>query len=39
MISLYYQSDQEVQEDQELQAWIADISQEGFADLPSFGQF
>uniref|UniRef100_A0A7N8Y329 Arachidonate 12-lipoxygenase n=1 Tax=Mastacembelus armatus TaxID=205130 RepID=A0A7N8Y329_9TELE len=30
MLSLYYQSDQDVQEDLELQAWIRDISQEGF---------
>ncbi|XP_028996207.1 arachidonate 12-lipoxygenase, 12S-type [Betta splendens] len=37
MMSLYYQADHEVQEDRELQAWIKDISQEGFADLPSFG--
>ncbi|XP_026176678.1 arachidonate 12-lipoxygenase, 12S-type isoform X2 [Mastacembelus armatus] len=37
MLSLYYQSDQDVQEDLELQAWIRDISQEGFTDLPNFG--
>ncbi|XP_034712636.1 arachidonate 12-lipoxygenase, 12S-type [Etheostoma cragini] len=37
MVSLFYQSDQDVQEDLELQAWIRDISQEGFAELPNFG--
>ncbi|TKS92518.1 Arachidonate 5-lipoxygenase [Collichthys lucidus] len=37
MVSLYYQSDQDVQEDLELQAWFRDISQEGFTELPSFG--
>ncbi|CAG5866118.1 unnamed protein product [Menidia menidia] len=38
MVSLYYQNDQDVQKDSELQAWVRDISQEGFADLPNFGQ-
>ncbi|CAG5893767.1 unnamed protein product [Menidia menidia] len=37
MVSLYYQTDQDVQKDSELQAWVRDISQEGFADLPNFG--
>uniref|UniRef100_A0A4W6DK69 Arachidonate 12-lipoxygenase n=1 Tax=Lates calcarifer TaxID=8187 RepID=A0A4W6DK69_LATCA len=38
MINLYYQSDHDVQEDLELQAWIRDISQEGFTELPNFGE-
>jgi len=38
VVGLYYQSDHDVQEDPELQAWIRDISQEGFAELPNFGQ-
>ncbi|XP_069033964.1 arachidonate 12-lipoxygenase, 12S-type isoform X2 [Embiotoca jacksoni] len=37
MVTLYYQSDGDVQEDLELQTWIRDISQEGFTELPSFG--
>ncbi|KAM9717911.1 arachidonate 12-lipoxygenase, 12S-type isoform 1-T1 [Menidia menidia] len=37
MVSLHYQTDQDVQKDSELQAWVRDISQEGFADLPNFG--
>lgn len=37
MVSLYYQSDHDVQEDLELQTWITDISQEGFTELPNFG--
>lgn len=37
MVGLYYQADHDVQEDLELQAWIRDMSQEGFADLPKFG--
>ncbi|XP_034425011.1 arachidonate 12-lipoxygenase, 12S-type isoform X2 [Hippoglossus hippoglossus] len=37
MVSLYYQSDHDVQEDVELQAWIGDITQKGMAELPSFG--
>lgn len=37
-MSLYYQSDGDVQEDLELQAWIRDISEEGFTELPNFGQ-
>lgn len=38
VVDLYYQSDHHVQEDQELQAWIRDISEEGFTDLPNFGE-
>ncbi|KAM9837031.1 arachidonate 12-lipoxygenase, 12S-type [Aulostomus maculatus] len=37
MISLFYQSDRDVQRDLELQAWIRDITQEGFTELPNFG--
>uniref|UniRef100_A0A8D3A8T6 Arachidonate 12-lipoxygenase n=1 Tax=Scophthalmus maximus TaxID=52904 RepID=A0A8D3A8T6_SCOMX len=37
MVSLYYQSDHDVQGDVELQAWIREIAQEGLAELPSFG--
>ncbi|KAL6118860.1 uncharacterized protein ACO6RY_03564 [Pungitius sinensis] len=37
MVNLYYQSDHDVQEDLELQAWIRDISLEGFTELPNFG--
>ncbi|XP_041840773.1 arachidonate 12-lipoxygenase, 12S-type [Melanotaenia boesemani] len=37
MVNLHYQTDQDVQEDPELQAWIEDISLEGFTELPSFG--
>nr|XP_020450660.1 arachidonate 5-lipoxygenase-like [Monopterus albus]XP_020450661.1 arachidonate 5-lipoxygenase-like [Monopterus albus] len=37
MVSLYYQSDHDVQEDLELQAWIQDITQEGFIGIPHFG--
>uniref|UniRef100_A0A7N6ANM5 Arachidonate 12-lipoxygenase n=1 Tax=Anabas testudineus TaxID=64144 RepID=A0A7N6ANM5_ANATE len=37
MVHLYYPSDKDVQEDLELQAWMRDISQEGFTELPSFG--
>lgn len=37
IVSLYYHTDQDVQKDTELQAWIKDISQEGFTDLPNFG--
>uniref|UniRef100_A0A8D3DZ06 Arachidonate 12-lipoxygenase n=1 Tax=Scophthalmus maximus TaxID=52904 RepID=A0A8D3DZ06_SCOMX len=38
MVSLYYQSDHDVQGDVELQAWIREIAQEGLAELPSFGE-
>uniref|UniRef100_A0A3B4TNC7 Arachidonate 12-lipoxygenase n=1 Tax=Seriola dumerili TaxID=41447 RepID=A0A3B4TNC7_SERDU len=37
MVDLFYQSDSDMQEDQEIQAWIRDISQEGFTELPNFG--
>ncbi|XP_029310267.1 arachidonate 12-lipoxygenase, 12S-type [Cottoperca gobio] len=37
IVNLYYQSDQDVQEDLELQAWIRDITEEGFTELPKFG--
>ncbi|XP_077401454.1 arachidonate 12-lipoxygenase, 12S-type [Vanacampus margaritifer] len=37
MVSLYYQSDKDVHQDAELQAWIRDVTQEGFAELPNFG--
>uniref|UniRef100_A0A8B9KME7 Arachidonate 12-lipoxygenase, 12S-type n=1 Tax=Astyanax mexicanus TaxID=7994 RepID=A0A8B9KME7_ASTMX len=37
MVSLYYSSDSEVQQDSELQAWIKDIVDEGFVDVPEFG--
>ncbi|KAF7207246.1 arachidonate 12-lipoxygenase, 12S-type [Nothobranchius furzeri] len=37
MVNLYYHTDQDVQKDPELQAWIRDISLEGFTELPSFG--
>uniref|UniRef100_A0A673BBI8 Arachidonate 5-lipoxygenase-like n=1 Tax=Sphaeramia orbicularis TaxID=375764 RepID=A0A673BBI8_9TELE len=37
MVRLYYKSDHDVQEDQELQAWIRDITEEGFTELPDFG--
>uniref|UniRef100_UPI00398E5E8D arachidonate 12-lipoxygenase, 12S-type n=1 Tax=Pristiophorus japonicus TaxID=55135 RepID=UPI00398E5E8D len=34
IVGLYYKSDQDVLEDIELQAWLTDLVQEGFADLP-----
>ncbi|XP_061920973.1 arachidonate 12-lipoxygenase, 12S-type [Entelurus aequoreus] len=37
MVSLYYQSDQDVHQDSELQAWVKDITQVGFTELPNFG--
>ncbi|XP_071780177.1 arachidonate 12-lipoxygenase, 12S-type isoform X3 [Centroberyx gerrardi] len=37
IIRLFYQSDCEVLEDLELQAWIRDITEEGFTELPNFG--
>lgn len=37
MVGIFYQSDHDVQEDLELQAWIRDITQEGFTELPNFG--
>lgn len=39
MVGLYYPTDQDVQQDAELQAWIRDVTQEGFTQLPNFGQF
>uniref|UniRef100_A0AAR2J7E6 Lipoxygenase domain-containing protein n=1 Tax=Pygocentrus nattereri TaxID=42514 RepID=A0AAR2J7E6_PYGNA len=39
MVSLYYSSDSEVQQDTELQAWIKEIVDEGFVERPEFGQF
>lgn len=37
MVKFYYKTDRDVQEDQELQAWIRDITEEGFTELPDFG--
>ncbi|XP_026871364.2 arachidonate 12-lipoxygenase, 12S-type isoform X2 [Electrophorus electricus] len=37
MVSQYYSSDSEVEEDTELQAWISDVTEEGFVDAPQFG--
>ncbi|XP_061092260.1 polyunsaturated fatty acid 5-lipoxygenase-like [Conger conger] len=37
VVSLYYASDNEVLQDSELQAWIRDITQEGYGDIPQFG--
>ncbi|XP_041638381.1 arachidonate 12-lipoxygenase, 12S-type [Cheilinus undulatus] len=37
VLDLYYLSDQDVQDDMELQAWIRDVTQEGFTELPNFG--
>lgn len=38
IISLYYKSDSEVEQDSELQAWINDVAVEGFVDVPGFGK-
>lgn len=38
MVTLYYKSNHDVEEDQELQAWIREVTQDGFAELPDFGQ-
>lgn len=38
MVSLYYPKDSDVVEDVELQAWIKDVAEEGFVDVPQFGQ-
>ncbi|KAL4631399.1 arachidonate 15-lipoxygenase [Arapaima gigas] len=37
MVSLYYPSDSDVANDEELQAWIQDVTEEGFVDIPKFG--
>ncbi|KAL2079647.1 hypothetical protein ACEWY4_025391 [Coilia grayii] len=37
MVSLYYPTDSDVIEDSELQAWIKDVTEEGFVDVPQFG--
>ncbi|XP_055056823.1 arachidonate 12-lipoxygenase, 12S-type isoform X2 [Misgurnus anguillicaudatus] len=37
IVSLYYKSDSEVDQDSELQAWIKDVATEGFVDVPHFG--
>ncbi|XP_017327611.1 polyunsaturated fatty acid 5-lipoxygenase isoform X2 [Ictalurus punctatus] len=37
IVSLYYGSDGEVVQDSELQAWIKDVVEEGFANIPHFG--
>ncbi|XP_053358221.1 polyunsaturated fatty acid lipoxygenase ALOX12-like [Clarias gariepinus] len=37
IVSLYYRCDSEVEEDAELQAWIKDVVEEGFANASNFG--
>ncbi|XP_034159451.2 arachidonate 12-lipoxygenase, 12S-type [Pangasianodon hypophthalmus] len=37
IVSLYYGSDSEVVQDSELQAWIKDVVEEGFVNVPHFG--
>lgn len=37
IVTLYYKSNHDVEEDQELQAWIREVTQDGFAELPDFG--
>ncbi|XP_036403890.1 arachidonate 12-lipoxygenase, 12S-type [Megalops cyprinoides] len=37
MVSLYYTTDRDVAKDSELQAWIQDVTHEGFVDVPKFG--
>ncbi|KAG5261037.1 hypothetical protein AALO_G00299270 [Alosa alosa] len=37
MISLYYPNDHDVVEDAELQAWVKDVAEEGFVNVPQFG--
>lgn len=37
IVSLYYGSDNDVVQDSELQAWIKDVVEEGFVNVPHFG--
>ncbi|XP_020792123.1 arachidonate 12-lipoxygenase, 12S-type isoform X2 [Boleophthalmus pectinirostris] len=37
IVNLYYKSDCDVEKDHELQAWIREVTEEGFAELPNFG--
>nr|XP_033781050.1 arachidonate 12-lipoxygenase, 12S-type [Geotrypetes seraphini] len=37
IVELYYDSDQDVTSDTELQAWIKDIAEEGFTEAPNIG--
>ncbi|KAI5104295.1 arachidonate 15-lipoxygenase [Silurus meridionalis] len=37
IVSLYYDNDSEVVQDSELQAWIKEVVQEGFENVPHFG--
>ncbi|KAI5609951.1 arachidonate 15-lipoxygenase [Silurus asotus] len=37
IVSLYYDNDSEVAQDSELQAWIKEVVQEGFENVPHFG--
>ncbi|KAI5609950.1 arachidonate 15-lipoxygenase, partial [Silurus asotus] len=37
IVSLYYDNDSEVVQDSELQAWIKEVVQEGFENIPHFG--
>ncbi|KAM3842354.1 polyunsaturated fatty acid lipoxygenase ALOX12-like, partial [Diretmus argenteus] len=37
MVVTFYQTDGEVLDDPELQAWIRDVTEEGFTELPNFG--
>ncbi|KAF7706376.1 polyunsaturated fatty acid lipoxygenase ALOX12-like [Silurus meridionalis] len=37
IVSLYYESDSEVVQDLELQAWIKEVVEEGFVNVPHFG--
>ncbi|RXM91404.1 Arachidonate 12-lipoxygenase, 12R-type [Acipenser ruthenus] len=38
LVSIYYSSDSDVTQDSELQLWIRDITEEGFGDIPQFGE-
>ncbi len=38
IVSLYYKSDDEVEQDSEIQAWINDVAVEGFVEVPNFGK-